>query len=286
MNASQRVRRPRARVVAAAIEQRVAAERAHSMPTAIAVSSEATKRAATTSGWPGKATAVATSTTGLIAGADSMKANAAAGATPRAVSRPAIGTEPHSQPGSATPAKPGDRNGKDGALGQVVGQPPRRHERRDRAADGHAEHQERQRLHGDRHEHRRPHLQRRVVEQACHRRAAAARRATSSSASSSSVGSSRVRSGAVRPVGRSRCAAPPPCATRRSARPSARSSGRPGPCRSAASSSSPRPLISCAIESSRCRGAQVARQPVPHRKAHVAGGTARSRRRAARRPAG
>src|SRR4029450_12137799 len=47
-------------------------------PTTIEVSSEARKRASTISGLPGKATAVDTSTTGLIAGAPSMKANAAA----------------------------------------------------------------------------------------------------------------------------------------------------------------------------------------------------------------
>ena len=77
-----------------------------SQPIATAVITEARKRANTISGLPGNATAVATSTTGLIAGAESRNANAAAGVTPRRSSPPAIGTEPHSQPGSATPAMP------------------------------------------------------------------------------------------------------------------------------------------------------------------------------------
>jgi hypothetical protein len=49
---------------------------------------------------------VATSTIGLIAGADSRKVKAAAGVTPWASSPPATGTEPHSQPGSSRPAVP------------------------------------------------------------------------------------------------------------------------------------------------------------------------------------
>jgi hypothetical protein len=44
-------------------------------------------RAATISGRPGKATAVDTSTTGLIAGAESRKASAAAPGVPRSMSR-------------------------------------------------------------------------------------------------------------------------------------------------------------------------------------------------------
>ena len=63
-------------------------------------------RAQTMRGSLGKATAVATSTIGLIAGADSRKASAADGRTPRCISRLAIGTEPHSQPGSAMPQTP------------------------------------------------------------------------------------------------------------------------------------------------------------------------------------
>ena len=54
----------------------------------------------------GKATAVETSTTGLIAGEASRNANAAAGATPRRISAPATGTDPHSQAGSTAPAIP------------------------------------------------------------------------------------------------------------------------------------------------------------------------------------
>src|SRR5215211_1772021 len=67
-------------------------------PTAMEVPSEPRKRAATILGCPGKATAVATRTTGFTAGAASMNVSAAAGWTPRAHSRPAIGTEAHSHP--------------------------------------------------------------------------------------------------------------------------------------------------------------------------------------------
>ena len=74
-------------------------------PTTIAVARLARKRAPTISGWPGNATAVLTRTTGLMAGAASRNARAAAGTTPRDISRPAMGTEPHSQPGSTTPAE-------------------------------------------------------------------------------------------------------------------------------------------------------------------------------------
>jgi len=48
-------------------------------------------------GSPGKATAVATSTTGLIAGAASRKVNAAASGRPWPINRRATGTEAHSQ---------------------------------------------------------------------------------------------------------------------------------------------------------------------------------------------
>src|SRR5262249_34252802 len=65
-----------------------------------------TNRAATTCGRPGNATAVATTTTGLIAGEASRNASAAGGATPRAISPPATGTDAHSQPGSSAPAAP------------------------------------------------------------------------------------------------------------------------------------------------------------------------------------
>lgn len=68
--------------------------------------SEASSRPRTISGCPGKAIEVATRTTGLIAGADSRKASAAAGATPRRIRLPATGTDAHSQPGSTTPAAP------------------------------------------------------------------------------------------------------------------------------------------------------------------------------------
>ena len=71
-----------------------------------AVISEATQRASTIAGSPGKATAVATSTTGLMAGADSMNVSAAAPVVPSPNSRRATGTDPHSQPGRAAPPTP------------------------------------------------------------------------------------------------------------------------------------------------------------------------------------
>src|SRR5689334_19241379 len=72
-----------------------------------AVSSDAAMRATTIRGAPGNATAVATRTTGLIAGAASMNVNAAAPVTPPSPNNlRANGTDPHSQPGSATPPTP------------------------------------------------------------------------------------------------------------------------------------------------------------------------------------
>ena len=59
---------------------------------------------------------MATSTTGLIAGADSRKASAAAAGAPRSTSRRAIGTEPHSHPAERT-GQGGDRDGSAGLLG-------------------------------------------------------------------------------------------------------------------------------------------------------------------------
>src|ERR1700739_2082394 len=82
-------------------------QRDHAQPMITAVSSDAPIRARTILGAPGNATAVATSTTGLIAGAASMKVKAAAPvAPPSPNSRRATGTDPHSQPGSAAPPTP------------------------------------------------------------------------------------------------------------------------------------------------------------------------------------
>lgn len=78
----------------------------HSQPMAQAAAREATSRASTISGRPGKATAVAVRTIGLTAGADSRNANAAAGVTPRPIRLLATGTDAHSHPGSTTPATP------------------------------------------------------------------------------------------------------------------------------------------------------------------------------------
>ena len=78
-------------------------KRSHSQPINTAVVNEATNRASVISGWPGNATYVDTSTTGLIAGAASRKVSAADGATPRAIKPPDTGTDAHSHPGRTTP---------------------------------------------------------------------------------------------------------------------------------------------------------------------------------------
>ena len=105
-------------------------KRDHTSPTTIAASRLATRRAPTISGFPGNATAVATSTTGLIAGAESRNVSAAAAGAPRDTSRPAIGTEPHSQPGKAAPATAAtgtESAGRSGA--RAAGSPPGRRRR-------------------------------------------------------------------------------------------------------------------------------------------------------------
>ncbi|CAM5308160.1 hypothetical protein SCYAM73S_00832 [Streptomyces cyaneofuscatus] len=78
----------------------------HSQPITTAVASEASSRATTMDGSPGKAMAVVVRTTGLTAGADSRKAKAAAGVTPRPIRLLATGIDAHSQPGRTTPAAP------------------------------------------------------------------------------------------------------------------------------------------------------------------------------------
>src|SRR5664280_2211179 len=77
--------------------------RSQVQPTMTAVSSPAASLAQTIIGSLVNATAVAISTIGLIAGADSMNASDADGRTPRSISRLEIGTDPHSHPGSAAP---------------------------------------------------------------------------------------------------------------------------------------------------------------------------------------
>lgn len=78
--------------------------RSQSQPMTMATTRLATARPRTISGLLGNATAVAVSTIGLMAGAASRNARAAAGVTPRRIKEPAIGTAPHSQPGRMTPA--------------------------------------------------------------------------------------------------------------------------------------------------------------------------------------
>src|SRR5690606_14813382 len=58
-------------------------------------------------------------TIGLIAGADSRNARAAAGATPRRTSAPATGTDAHSQPGSTAPAAPATGTARAGRSGRA-----------------------------------------------------------------------------------------------------------------------------------------------------------------------
>ena len=93
----------------------------------------------------------------MIAGADRRNASAAAAGAPRATSRPAIGTDPHSHPGRATPAAAATGHGEHRALRAAAADDRAgRHERRDRGADPHPQHQERQRLDEDGDEQRRP----------------------------------------------------------------------------------------------------------------------------------
>lgn len=99
--------------------QSVRPSRCHNQPIAHATSRLATNRARTICGLPGNATAVAASTIGLIAGADSRNASAAAGVTPRRTSAPATGTEAHSQPGRTAPAIPATGTAREGRLGSA-----------------------------------------------------------------------------------------------------------------------------------------------------------------------
>lgn len=70
-------------------------------------------------GLPGKAMAVAVRTIGLMAGADSRNAKAAAGSTPRRIRLCATGTDAHSQPGRITPAAPATGTASDGLRGST-----------------------------------------------------------------------------------------------------------------------------------------------------------------------
>src|SRR6478736_2409332 len=84
-----------------------------------AVSSPAISLAHTMFGSLVNATAVAISTIGLMAGADSMNASDADGRTPRSISRFEMGTEPHSQPGSAAPQTDAIGTANTGLLGMI-----------------------------------------------------------------------------------------------------------------------------------------------------------------------
>ena len=93
--------------------------RCHSQPSAHAVASEPRNRASTMRGSPGNATAVATSTTGLIAGAASRNVSAAASGTPWPISRRATGTDAHSHPGSTRAAAPATGTAAAGRAGRA-----------------------------------------------------------------------------------------------------------------------------------------------------------------------
>src|SRR3954466_7543994 len=82
----------------------------------------AAPRPITISGLPGKATAVAVNTIGLMAGAARGNAIGPAGVTPRRISEPAMGTLPHSQPGSTTPASPAAGTASAGCFGSALAQ--------------------------------------------------------------------------------------------------------------------------------------------------------------------
>jgi hypothetical protein len=62
---------------------------------------------------------VAVNTIGLIAGAASKNANAAAGVTPWRTNAPATGTDAHSQPGSTAPATPATGTARSGRAGNA-----------------------------------------------------------------------------------------------------------------------------------------------------------------------
>ena len=132
--------------------------RSQIQPTITAVSSPAINLAHTMFGSLVNATAVAISTIGLIAGADSMNASDADGRTPRSISRLEIGTDPHSQPGSAAPHTLATGTARAALLGMIRVKNAAGHERGDRPGHHDAEHQERGGLHTDGDEDRRPAL--------------------------------------------------------------------------------------------------------------------------------
>ena len=95
--------------------------RDHANPMTIAVIRDAPTRANTICGWPGNATTVETTTTGLIAGAASMKVRAAAPSAPSPNSRRATGTDPHSHPGRAAPLAAATSTAAAGRRGSLLG---------------------------------------------------------------------------------------------------------------------------------------------------------------------
>ena len=98
-------------------------------------------------GAPGNATAVATNTTGLIAGAASMNVNAAAPvAPPSPNNRRATGHRTAFTARQCRPAHTGGQHRHRGTARQPARQPLRRHEHRNQPTDHHPEREERDRL--------------------------------------------------------------------------------------------------------------------------------------------
>ena len=91
----------------------------HNHPRIIDTPSDVTARATTTFGCPEGATAVDARTTGLIAGADSRNASAAARVTPRFINAADTGTDAHSQPGRMTPDALATGTARAGCLGNA-----------------------------------------------------------------------------------------------------------------------------------------------------------------------
>ena len=119
----------------------------------------ATPRPTTISGLSGNATAVAVSTIGLIAGAASRNARAAAGRHAAADQRAGDRDGPAFAAGQDHPGRGGDGHGQRRMPGQGPGPERRRHEDGDHRGEHDAEDEERYGLDHDRDENRRPGLQ-------------------------------------------------------------------------------------------------------------------------------
>ncbi len=136
--------------------------RSHSQPMTMATIRLATPRPTTISGLFGNATAVAVSTIGLIAGAASRNASAAAGVTPRRISEPGDRHRSALAAGQHHARAAGHRHRERGVPGQRPGPERPGHVHRDDRGQRDAEDQERHRLHHHGHEDGGPGLQARA----------------------------------------------------------------------------------------------------------------------------